>query len=225
MSSQLDIDRLFTAVVFTLVLYDYTLTIGQEIELFWKRSWRSWTFFLFIANRYITVFGRVPLLVYSFWSSEIDSDLSQFTRCNSLFEFFQVEISVVQVIGAVIMTMRVYALYGNSRRILIFLVMYLLGAGVVGFVGLSQQSPTALGVCDSQFISRSTTSNIIYGSSTDIALIWIGQLIFDVFVFLLTLLQTLRIHKEGQRSIMDVFLRDGVSVTIVFPPRLISLNC
>ena len=92
-----DIDRLFTAVVFSelpdilvpillplsgthwlaaLVLYDYTLTIGQEIELFWKRSWRSWTFFLFIANRYITVFGRVPLLVYSFWSSEIDSDLS-----------------------------------------------------------------------------------------------------------------------------------------------------
>ena len=88
-----------------------------------------------------------------------------------------------------------------------------------------EQSSTALGVCDPQFISRSTTSNIIYGSSTDISLIWIGQLIFDVFVFLLTLLQTLRIHKEGQRSIMDVFLRDGVSVTIVFPPRLISLNC
>ena len=32
------------------------------------------------------------------------------------------------------MTMRVYALYRNSRRILIFLVMYLLGTGVVGFV-------------------------------------------------------------------------------------------
>ncbi|KIM57187.1 hypothetical protein SCLCIDRAFT_184498 [Scleroderma citrinum Foug A] len=76
MSSQLDIDRLFTAVVFTLVLYDYTLTIGQEIELFWKRSRRSWTFFLFIANRYITLFGRVPLLVYSFWPSESYSDPS-----------------------------------------------------------------------------------------------------------------------------------------------------
>ena len=50
-----------------LLLYDYTLTIGREIELFWKRSRTSWTFSLFIANRYITLFGHVLPLVYSFW--------------------------------------------------------------------------------------------------------------------------------------------------------------
>ena len=48
--------------------------------------------------------------------------------------------------------------------------------------------------------------------NTDIAIAWIGQLIFDIFVFLLTLLQTLRIRAKGRRSIADVFLRDGVSV-------------
>ncbi|KIM57199.1 hypothetical protein SCLCIDRAFT_1219647 [Scleroderma citrinum Foug A] len=128
MSSQLDIDRLVTAVVFTLLLYDYMLTIGQEIELFWKRSWRSWAYFLFIANRYITLFGHVPSLLYSFWSSESYPDLS---RCDSLLEFTQVEIVIVQVIASVIMTMRVYALYRNSWRILIFHVMIMLSGGVV----------------------------------------------------------------------------------------------
>ncbi|KIM57186.1 hypothetical protein SCLCIDRAFT_184288 [Scleroderma citrinum Foug A] len=43
-----------------------------------------------------------------------------------------------------------------------------------------------------------------------IAFSWIGQLIFDVLVFILTLLQTLRIHNlEGQRSITGVLLWDG----------------
>lgn len=52
----------------------------------------------------------------------------------------------------------------------------------------------------------------IYAINTDIAIAWIGQLTFDIFVFLLTLLQTLRIRKTGRRSITDVFLRDGVCV-------------
>ena len=57
-----------------LVLYDYTLTISREIELFWKRSRRPWTFALFIANRYIAILGHAPFLVYSFWSPESQSD-------------------------------------------------------------------------------------------------------------------------------------------------------
>ena len=48
--------------------------------------------------------------------------------------------------------------------------------------------------------------------NTGVAIAWTGQLVFDIAVFLLTLVQTLRIQKEGRQSITDVFLRDGVSV-------------
>ena len=88
-----------------------------------------------------------------------------------------------------------------------------------------EQSPTGLCVCDSKFISRSTTSNIICGLSTDIAILWISQLVFDVLVLLLTLLKTQRIHKEGQQSITDVLLWDGVSVMVMFPLKLTPVNC
>ncbi|KIM64883.1 hypothetical protein SCLCIDRAFT_599763 [Scleroderma citrinum Foug A] len=69
-----DINVSFTIVYFTLVLYDYTLTISREIELFWKRPERSWMFALFIANRYITILGHAPFLVYLFWSPKTQSD-------------------------------------------------------------------------------------------------------------------------------------------------------
>ncbi|KAG6330711.1 hypothetical protein ID866_8380 [Astraeus odoratus] len=47
--------------------YDYTLTFAREVELFWKRHKLSWPFILFVANRYIIVFGHIPAFSYSFW--------------------------------------------------------------------------------------------------------------------------------------------------------------
>ncbi|KIM57193.1 hypothetical protein SCLCIDRAFT_1219631 [Scleroderma citrinum Foug A] len=209
MPSQLDIGRLSTVAVFTLLLYDYTLTTGREIELFWKRSRTSWTFSLFIANRYITLFGHVLPLVYSFWP------YSDFSRCVPLRQFIRMEIFVVQIIGTVIMTMRVYALCRSSWRVLIFLGTLILAAGAVGCWSLFSPKFNS---STSTIPLRGATANVGCPSSAFyfpseqalyIAIAWIGQLTFDIFVFLLTLLQTLRIRKTGRRSITDVFLRDG----------------
>ncbi|KAL4066244.1 hypothetical protein V8B97DRAFT_1103427 [Scleroderma yunnanense] len=76
MSLQLDIDVAFTGAVFTLLLYDYTLTFGREVELFWKSPRRSWGFSLFVANRYITILCYVMQVMHSFWSPEIHSNFS-----------------------------------------------------------------------------------------------------------------------------------------------------
>lgn len=58
------------------------------------------------------------------------------------------------------------------------------------------------------------TSYII---NTGVAITWTGQLVFDIAVFLLTLVQTLRNQRPGRRSIIDVILFDGV-----FGPDFIS---
>ena len=54
--------------------YDYALTIAREINLFWKRPKKPWMFVLFVSNRYITIFGHAPFLVYSFWKPDTQSD-------------------------------------------------------------------------------------------------------------------------------------------------------
>ena len=58
------------------MIYDYALTISREINLFWKKQKpqdRPWTFVLFVSNRYITIFGHAPFLVYSFWKPDTQS--------------------------------------------------------------------------------------------------------------------------------------------------------
>jgi hypothetical protein len=50
--------------VSVLLVYDYSLTFGYEIERFWeKRLYHrpSWSSFLFFANRYLALLGYIPI--------------------------------------------------------------------------------------------------------------------------------------------------------------------
>ena len=52
-----------TAILF----YDYALTLGEEIDLFWKQSRRLWPFVLFTVNQYVTLLNHILVLAYTFW--------------------------------------------------------------------------------------------------------------------------------------------------------------
>jgi len=49
-----------------ILLYDYILTFGREVELFWKWPRRTFPFVLFIASRYLMVLGIIPTFLLSF---------------------------------------------------------------------------------------------------------------------------------------------------------------
>ena len=49
-----------------ILFYDYGLTLGEEINLFWKQSKRSWPFVLFTFNRYIALLNHILILAYTF---------------------------------------------------------------------------------------------------------------------------------------------------------------
>ncbi|KAL4068469.1 hypothetical protein V8B97DRAFT_1918589 [Scleroderma yunnanense] len=216
MLSQIDVDPCTTAAVFTLVLYDYILTVSREIELFWRRPKRSWAFVFFVANRYITILGQIIQVIYTFLSPTIRS---YYTWCDSLLLMIQVVVFVVQLIGGAqaIMTMRVYALYHNSRPVLIFLLALMFVASIIGCWaifsnGFTPSGLTVLSVPQLQSTGGVGCSSGAYLSSEQavyMAAAWSGQLAFDVVVFLLTLVRSLRIRKEGSRSIVDILLRDG----------------
>ncbi|KIO05189.1 hypothetical protein M404DRAFT_535244 [Pisolithus tinctorius Marx 270] len=42
-----------------LFIYDYALTFSKEIDLFWRKDRRAWSFVLFITNRYVGLLGRI----------------------------------------------------------------------------------------------------------------------------------------------------------------------
>ncbi|KAI6132632.1 hypothetical protein EDD16DRAFT_1514736 [Pisolithus croceorrhizus] len=123
----------------------------------------------------------------------IGSGLQPFIRttgCNPLRLYHGALIMVVQVVGAIAMIVRVYALYERSRYILAMLVFLAVGANAVGFWVVSSIPSSAsvvvpapaqeplIGCPDSGFLSPD--------QSLYLAVAWGGQLLFDVVVFGLT---------------------------------------
>lgn len=205
----LDIGTSLHVVQFSILYYDYALTFSREIQLFWKQPRRSWPFVLFIANRYIAVLGHVPSALYYFWSPSVGSSYSW---CNPFLPYNGARVIVVQMICAVVMIMRVYALYERSRHVLAVLLFVVVGAIAVGTwaVSSSPSSPSAALASTQELpIGCPGKGFLTSDQGLNMAAAWGGQLLFDVVVFGLTLWRSLYCRIPGKRSISDVLLRDG----------------
>jgi hypothetical protein len=67
----------FINATIALLVYDYFLTLGSEIERFWRGTFFSglnWASFLFFANRYLGLVGYIPLALEL--SKQTDKDLT-----------------------------------------------------------------------------------------------------------------------------------------------------
>lgn len=202
MLPQLNITTMFNVVAYTLFIYDFVLTFADEVERFWSRPRRSWAFPLFTAIRYITLLGRVPAFAANFLPSRSGSRSSV---CDGLVLADQVTMGIVQVMCSIVMTLRVYAIYGENRRVLFLL---------FSIIGLAM----GIGLCAVFFKpSLSTTPVQSHGclhfisprQSPGYAAAWSAQLFFDAMVFGLTIWKLLRMESMGRRSLVDILLRDG----------------
>ena len=59
----------------------------------------------------------------------------------------------------------------------------------------------------------------------DLAIAWSAQLVFDIFIFLLTFMRSLRFRTERGRSIVEILLRDGVSFELGLTLQLTLMGC
>ena len=51
-----------------ILLYDYCLTFVAEVERCWSAR-LNWALALFYLNRYLALFGHVPVMIKYFWST------------------------------------------------------------------------------------------------------------------------------------------------------------
>lgn len=114
---------LLSAVVF----YDYTmLTFGGETELTWQGQWRSAFRALHCSSvhHYHGPFSCICRLTEQ--PTLVGHLINQW--CHSLRSFSELRIIAFQVAGGMLMTIRVYALYNQSRTILTLFPIIALGA-------------------------------------------------------------------------------------------------
>jgi hypothetical protein len=96
-----------------ILYYDYLLTLEAEVKLIWGRR-KMFNAYWFFANRYLAFFAHIVLTVISMYSLSAKG-------CRSYNLFRQLLLFVTQILVGIILTLRIYALYGCSKKILCFM--------------------------------------------------------------------------------------------------------
>ncbi|OAX32759.1 hypothetical protein K503DRAFT_869974 [Rhizopogon vinicolor AM-OR11-026] len=109
----------FLVACLTAVVYDWALTFGQEFELVWRRR-RSPMTFLYLSVRYLGILYTVVMMMVYLPSALLTDAVST---------IFYLVLNWISIIGNimldVIIITRLYAMYQQSKQMLIFLVAFL----------------------------------------------------------------------------------------------------
>ncbi|CAK5272344.1 unnamed protein product [Mycena citricolor] len=212
------------AISFTILFYDYFLTLPAEVARYWTlltRGQRRWNgaSILFFANRYLTLLGNIPVVIQYFWTTEPTEGKE--SALETYHEYF---IVVSQIIVGVLLILRTYALYERNRLVLCFLLLIGVGVIVCGvygtvFLGSPKERqpnlPLLIG-CNYQ-IDHKQGIGLIYA--------WGSMGVFDIIIFFLTVHRALQFRRRsngGALSLLSVLLRDG---SIYFGVMVITNLC
>ncbi|KAJ6571472.1 hypothetical protein B0H19DRAFT_1231264, partial [Mycena capillaripes] len=177
--------------------YGHLIGINTEINLLWRRR-KSLSAYWFYINRYFGCFSGIAVSALPFLTLSLET-------CINYSFFREVVIVVTQTIASIVMIIRVYALYGRSRRVLWFLLVMGFSVVAVSVYSFTQQHasrPMILGGC--QFNLSENTSYRLAGS-------WEGLFIFDTTIFLLTIYNahTTRRRMIPTANLYTLVVRDG----------------
>lgn len=59
-----------------LLVYEYFLMFSREVERFWNSQRPTWPVVFFFLNRYLTLFGHVPIVFETLWYSTATNKLT-----------------------------------------------------------------------------------------------------------------------------------------------------
>ncbi|KAI0075079.1 hypothetical protein K474DRAFT_1664666 [Panus rudis PR-1116 ss-1] len=192
-------------VSFIILIWEHIVTFDDEVECIWKgkKSWRTPIVWLFLLNRYLTPLGFI-LNLYAYLSPTWTLE-----RCNH-FVRFEGSMTVTGLnVAALMMFLRVYAMYPRQHLIHAFVLtvfgvefgvnIWLLTHGVA--VHHHRQVHACTMIFDDDIVEHTHIAS---------ASAWL-PLLYDTIIFALTLNRTLRpvLHKSFD-TIARVLLRDGL---------------
>jgi len=195
-----------------LLLYDLLLSLGQEVELIWKKR-ITLTSVLYFLTRYGSVVYVSSQFTYTYLQEYLNANL---TNLGVAFTVIIDTVGTISFIGLQgLLGIRLYAIYGGNKYILwILLFLYALGVGT-NIALVSVKIPTANDVSPLYYRAVNLTQSL-------------SVITFDTLVFLGTVFKTYgtwKLQREvgsKNRSIAEIILRQGalrysfiVAITLV----------
>ncbi|KAH9887022.1 hypothetical protein C8Q73DRAFT_795045 [Cubamyces lactineus] len=207
------VNRVFAAIAFGILWYDFVLTLPLEVERYWKGG-RSWASVFFFLNRYMSVLSHIPVVVEFFLAMpEPAAGRHRVTyddrRCRKLQLYHQILAALTQCIVGVLLMLRTYALYNRSRKVVYLLTSICTLGGAVSVWAIV--SVRGLHVSSFQDVAIYTGCDLTLTEKQGyyLAAAWSSILVFDATIFVLTLVQALRVGRTWSHSLFYVMLRDG----------------
>lgn len=207
----------YAAVAFVMILlYDYVLTFGEEVEFIWKQK-ISVGSILFLFNRYMPMIDLV-IAMNSYTNRAIQQD-------KFCLPWVRIDVWItVLCVGIidVLLLLRTWALWGRSKTILICLSV-LLVACILAASGTSLYYSLTVVEFPSLDNIRSClytipNINIIYGS-------YVSSILFDSTVMILTLIKAVPARQpNGLTPLITQLLKDGVQYfVIIFLTAIVNM--
>ncbi|KAJ7465867.1 hypothetical protein FB451DRAFT_1369725 [Mycena latifolia] len=197
-----------------ILFWDHFLTLDTEIHYLWKRRKFASAYWFFVI-RYLAVGGNIPGLVLLLVT--IPTDVCLLWSLG-----YAITIVVVQILICIVMILRMYALYGRSRRVLWTLAG--IGATLIGVVVYNSQGQTATTLTGmssahrvnqvQSFLCASDAFNSLTAcSSYRYAASWGALLVFDSIIFGLTVYNgwstRARMGLQATMPLHTLIIRDG----------------
>ncbi|KIK51737.1 hypothetical protein GYMLUDRAFT_78067 [Collybiopsis luxurians FD-317 M1] len=204
----------------TLLFYDHILTFKTEIKCLWKRQ-SNISAHLFFLHRYFNPITMIITFVTLFDNLPVS--------CKALSNLREGILIVAQLIVTIIMTLRVYALYGCSKRMLYFLLAVIAVLFTIAVIMTftvhtnSPVSPPSTGGCSTQL-----DFDRVYHAGAAVA--WMTIFSYDALLFGLAVYnafitrQELRMIKslKVRVSLRVILLRDGDVMTAINLANILS---
>ncbi|KAI6044382.1 hypothetical protein EDC04DRAFT_360189 [Pisolithus marmoratus] len=190
---------------YTWLVYDYFLTLSDEVEYIWKARWTP-VKFIYLANRYIVLLGQ------TFISIQETGLLAAVTGgCDAYAIFLSGYTLVFLETAHVLVVLRAWATWGGNRRILRFVVV----GYVVGLISL------VIAVGQGEHFSNLGVSvmSVCYEPTPDHAwLFYFCSLMVDSLLFCMTmsgLWSYFKSLRNGSLELVKALMRDVTAFYIV----------
>ncbi|KAI9455170.1 hypothetical protein BJY52DRAFT_1188534 [Lactarius psammicola] len=228
---------IFNTAPVAILFYDYALTLSREVECFWPHPYRTgWVSSIFFLNRYFAIFGHIPIVIGLIPNKSCEPQNAWQKRHYK--GYFGM---ALQLLVAVLCSMRVYALYNKNNWILLALAVLAVASIIIGFIAIATESgdvvirvpPPLMPLChlslelsDEGGSCESFTSNtrliLLSTLRAVLSVAWGGLLAFDVAIFFLTLYKAMKVGYKT--PLIRILIRDGsLYFVVLFLVNLVNI--
>ncbi|KAG1737624.1 hypothetical protein EDB19DRAFT_941092 [Suillus lakei] len=183
----------FTVGAMALLVFDYCLTISQEVQLIWGKRWNVLRV-TFTLARYVTFIGAAMTT----FAAVVDR--SKYKSCNTFNSISNVSHLISIVAAEVLLIIRTYAFWLKSKKVLVWLIILAVSC-IAGTIAVNNLPFSALGggTTGCEFDSGKTSA-IQYGFI----------IFFELVLMILTVYKRFSFYQGSSGRFVTTLYRDGL---------------